>query len=48
MSCGTIRAKVPTRRSRKYQLAAHANGALLVNPDSPDDVSQMTIDEAKA
>lgn len=41
-----VKSKVPPRRSRRYQLQAHASGVLLVNPESPDDVRQGTLDEA--
>lgn len=40
-----VRASIPTRRSRKYSLQAKPNGTLLVNPESPDDIRQGTLDE---
>jgi hypothetical protein len=41
----TVTSKVPPRRSRQFQLQAHARGDVLVNTESPDDVRQGTLDE---
>lgn len=43
-----VKSSVPGRSSRGYQVQCHPSGKLLVNPESPDDVNQMTIDEAVA
>lgn len=36
---------VPKRQSRVYELGISNRGDVIVNPDSPDDVSQGTLDE---
>lgn len=41
----TVKSSVPARKSRVYQLSAHASGAVLVNPESPEDIGQGTLDE---
>lgn len=40
-----VKSKVPPRRSKKYQLQASANGTVMVNPESPDNIHQGTLDE---
>lgn len=41
----TLKSTVPPRRTRPYEMAVHASGQLLVNPESPDDIRQGTLDE---
>ena len=41
----SIKSKVPPRQSKKYQLQASANGVVTVNPESPENVHQGTLDE---
>lgn len=43
----TVAAKVPVKRSRVFSMKVNASGggALLFNPESPDDASQGTLDE---
>lgn len=41
----TIKSKVPPRRSRRYEMAVKPTGVALINPESPDAVRQMTLDE---
>jgi hypothetical protein len=40
-----IKSTVPPRTSKKYQLQTHRNGHVLVNPESPEDITQGTLDE---
>lgn len=40
----SITSSVPNRVSKKYQMRVHANGSLLFNPESPEDVTQGTLD----
>lgn len=42
----TVKSQVPPRRTKAYQLEARANGAVLVNPASPESIRQGTLDEA--
>jgi hypothetical protein len=42
-----VDAKVPKRRSKAYQMQAQGNGYLIVNPVSPTNVRQGTLDDAK-
>lgn len=44
----TTHSKLPPRTSRAYQTETDGKGKLLVNPESPDDIKQMTLDEAAA
>lgn len=43
----TLKSTVPPRRTRPYEMAVHASGALMVNPESPEDVRQGTLDELR-
>jgi hypothetical protein len=43
-----IQSSVPARQSKTYQMRVHANGSLLFNPESPDNVHQGTLDEMLA
>ena len=38
-----ISSKVPTHRTKVYSLGLRRNGALVFNPDSPDDINQTTL-----
>lgn len=40
-----IRSSIPSRRSRKYNVAVSANGAAMINPLSPGGANQGTLDE---
>lgn len=40
-----VQSAVPPRQSKRYQLQAHASGAVLVNPESADNIHQGTLDE---
>ena len=42
----TVKSAVPNRRSRKFQMAVDAKGVIVVNPESPENVRQGTLDEA--
>lgn len=41
----SVKSKIPPRRTKKFQLQASANGTVIVNPESADDVNQGTLDE---
>lgn len=41
----TLIAKAPAAQTRDYQLTASPNGAILVNPASPGNIRQRTLDE---
>lgn len=40
-----VKSRVPSRRSKRYEMQTNAGGALVFNPASPDDVRQGTLDE---
>lgn len=40
-----VQSSVPVRRSRPYHMEVDARGAVLVNPASPEQVNQHTLDE---
>ena len=40
-----VKSSVPQRRSRSYSVAVQGNGSLVMNPVSPQDVRQRTLDE---
>lgn len=42
-----IIARTPPRRSRKYEMQVHGSGSLLVNPESPSNIRQRTLDEVE-
>jgi hypothetical protein len=41
----TVTSKLPASQSRVYQMVASPNGAILVNPASPSNVRQGTLDQ---
>lgn len=40
-----VTSKIPSLRGKQYQVQVHGNGNIMVNPASPDDVRQGTLDE---
>lgn len=42
-----ISSRVPPRQSRAYSMGVHPSGGLIFNPESPDNVRQASLDEAK-
>ena len=40
-----VKSTVPDQKSRDYSVAVHGKHGLVVNPESPDDVRQSTLDE---
>lgn len=43
-----IKAKVPPRRSRKYEMGVNAKGVVSFNDESPESIKQGTLDEVEA
>lgn len=41
----TVKSKIPAPRTKQYQVDVKGDGTLIVNPASPDDVRQRTLDE---
>lgn len=41
-----VKSKIPTQRTKTYQMEVDARGELLFNEASPDDIKQRTLDEA--
>lgn len=41
-----MKSKVPSVRTKPYELGVNAGGGLVFNPASPDDIKQGTLDEA--
>lgn len=42
-----IKAKVPPRRSRKYEMGVNAKGVVTFNDESPESIRQGTLDEVE-
>lgn len=40
-----VKSTVPNLRGKNFQVQVHGNGNIMVNPASPDDVRQGTLDE---
>lgn len=41
----TVQSKLPPKRSRPYQMEVRPSGAMLFNPETPEDVNQTTIED---